>query len=261
MNADKSKVSNRLYLAVALAAAGAAGYCLHPSAKVVPVPNAEVAERRPASVIPDMGEAAKVAALRAQVKELEARLANSQKSEAAAVSNAVAHVAAQRSGFPPPPPGGPVRERLEELKKRDPERFAQMTNRLARMHQERKRLQEARVSFLSSVNTANMSAQDKQTHDEYQELLARREAIEDQMHQPDITDETRHELMGEMREIDHQMRTLGESERKVLLNEVAQAIGMQGDAAAELVDTVGEVFNATEAGGGAPPGPPPPAMP
>jgi len=260
MSVSIRMILHRLSLAAALLAAGALGYCLHPSGDVAPVSKTEVAEKQPACAIPDVGEAAKVSALRAQVQELETRLADSRKSEEAAVSNAIARVTQQHFDRPPPP-GGP-RERLEELKKRDPQRFMQMTNRLAKMHQERKRRQEARASFLSSVNTANMSAQDKETHDEYQELLARREALEEQIHQPDLTDDARHELMGEMREIDHQMRTLGESERKVLLNEVAQAIGMQGDAAAELVETVGEVFSATEAGCGGPPGPPPPnAMP
>lgn len=247
-------VRNRIYLGVALVAAGALGYCLHPSEKadknsVTDTPR----ESRPA-VIVDKGDEAKVAALRLQVQNLEARLADSRKNEETAVSNAIARVEALRRDRPPPP-GGLGRERLEELKKRDPERFAQITNRLAKMHQERRSRQEAKVSFLSSVNTSNMSAKDKETHDEYQELLARREALEEQMQQPEITEDTRHELMDEMREIDHQMRTLGESERKVLLNEVAQAIGMQGDAATELVETVSDVFEATESGG--PPGPPP----
>ena len=249
---------NKVYVGLALIAAAALGYCLHPAAEKTADKESESVRKRSAPVASDRGDAAKVTALRLQVQNLEARLAESRANEEAAVSNAIARAMAQRPDRPPP--GGSGRERLEELKKRDPERFAQVTNRLAKMHRERKSRQEARVSFLSSVNTSNMSAQDKETHDEYQELLARREALEEQMHQPDITDDARHELMDEMREIDHQMRTLGGSERKVLLNGVAQAIGMQGDAATELVETVSDVFEATAAGGG-PPGPPPDALP
>jgi len=238
-------------IGVAFVAAGAAGYILHPAE--TPAHEADASGKRSAAGIADKGEAAIVTALRLRVQNLEARLADSRTSEETAVSNALARVESFRRD---PPPGGPGRARLEELKKRDPVRFAQMTNRLAKMRQERKSRQEARVSFLSSVSTSNMIAQDRETHDEYQELLARREALEEQMHQPDITDDARHKLMDEIREVDQQMRTLGEAERKVLLGEVAQAIGMEGDAAAELVQTVSDVFDATEAGGG-PPGPPP----
>jgi len=249
---------NKIYFGLALIVAAALGYGLHPDTERVVEKVVDIPEKRPAAVIPDWGEAATITALRQRVHDLEARLAASQKSEETAVSNAIARVRAERPDRPPP--GGPGRERLEELKTRDPARFAQVTNRLAKMHQDRKSREAARVSFLASVVTSNMSAQDKETHDAYQELLARREALEEQMHQPDITDDTRRGLMDQMREIDHQMRTLGESERKVLLNEVAQAIGMQGDAAVELVETISDVFDATEGNGG-PPGPPPDAPP
>lgn len=247
-------LGNKAYVGMALIASAALGYCLHPAAENTIDMKAQTVKEHPAAVLSNKGNDAKVTALRLQVQNLEARLADSQKIEEAALSNAIARVMAQRSDRPPP--GIQGRERLDELKKRNPEHFAQVTNRLAKMHQERKIRQEARTSFLSSVNTSNMSAQDKDTHDEYQQLLARREALEEQMHQSDITDDMRHELMDEIREVDQQMRTLGESERKVLLGEVAQAIGMKGDAAAELVQTVNDVFDATDAGSG-PPGPPP----
>jgi len=243
---------NWTYVGLALIAAGALGYSLHPTAKEAQEPDSP--GKRSAVSIADKGDAAKVSALQLQVKNLEARLADCRKNEETAVSNAVARVMAQRPDRPPP--GGPGRVRLEELKKRDPERFAQVTNRLAKMHQERRCRQEARASFLSSLSTSNMSAQEKETHDEYLQLLARRGALEEQMHQSDLTEEARHELMEEMREVDHQMRTVAESERKTLLGEVAQAIGMEGDAATELVQTVSDVFDATDSGG-TPPGPPP----
>lgn len=238
---------------LALVASCALGYGLHPDSSVAPVEK-EV-ERRAVSSVPDKGESAALAALRQRIRDLEAQLAEQPKAEmpAQASSNALARAEHRRPEFGPP--GRLGREQLEELKKSDPERFAQMTNRFAKMQQDRKNQRLARATFLSSVDTSHMSAKDRETHEAYQELLAKREELESQMHQSDLTDEARDALMNQMRELDHQMRTLGEAEQSVLLNEVASSIGMEGEAATELVETVKDVIEATESKGGGPGGP------
>ena len=88
---------NKVYVGLALIAAAALGYCLHPAAEKTADKESESVRKRSAPVASDRGDAAKVTALRLQVQNLEARLAESRANEEAAVSNAIARAMAQQT--------------------------------------------------------------------------------------------------------------------------------------------------------------------
>lgn len=238
-------VRQQLFIGAALIAGAAIGYFVQPEpAKPQVAMSAD--ETTSAKLIEDRGDSASIAALRARVRELEAKLVQARDNDEVLVSNTVERLEVARRGRRPE--GGP-REWMADLQKRDPERFAQMTNDFARWRQDRRNQQTERASFLASVDTSRMSPAARKTHAAYQDLLARREAIEEKMHNMmDLSDEERREVFGEMASVNREMHETRSAERKVLLNEVARAVGLEGDAASELVQTIGEVYEATEDG-------------
>lgn len=237
-------VRQQLFIGAALIAGAAIGYFIQPE-PVKPQAHASVDETAPAKLIEDKGESASIAALRARVRELEAKLAQAHASDEELVSNTVERLEVARRDRRPE---GGQRDWMAELKERDPERYVQMTNNFARWRQERRSQQAERASFLASVDTSRMSAGARKTHSAFQSLLERREALEEKMHNPDLAFDERRELMSEMQSIRHELNETREAERKVLLNEVARAVGLEGAAASELVQTIGGVYEATEDG-------------
>ncbi|MBO7684130.1 MAG: hypothetical protein J6T51_05345, partial [Kiritimatiellae bacterium] len=196
-------------------------------------------------------------ALRRRVAELERLLAD----RGLDVSNAVAQVSRIA------PEGDDRRDPrawLENLRRSDPERFTQMTNRIAGWR--RRRLEKARsaISFLSSIDTSRMSENARKTHERLQDEIARRQELEERLHQEGLSDEERHEVMQELRETHHRLMRLNGEERGNLIAETAKNLGFEGDDVKEIAATIQDVIRATDGGFGPPPGggpreaPPPP---
>ena len=240
-------IKYQLFIAAALLAGVAIGFFAgEPSAK----PKQEEKLDRPtARPIADKGDAATVAALRHRIAELEKLLAVKGEASEQAISNAVAEAVKAR---PPEPPRQNFRERMEEMKKSDPERYAQTTNRFAQWRRSRAEQARNKIGFLSSVDTSRMSAGAKKTHDALQELIARRENIEAELQQENLTDERRGELMEAMRETHHEMMRLNAEERDNLFGETARALGFEGDDVAEITATIQDIIEATDGGFGPP---------
>lgn len=244
---DCMHVTKLVLLTVAAMAAGAAiGFFAGrtapaPSESEVAVP-AEAGSRR----IEDVGADASAAALRARIRELEALLAARRAEDSRPVTNAVAADA----GAPRWGRRGGMRESMEEIRRNDPQRFTQMTNRFAEMRRNRQERQRARADFLSSVDPSLLSEERRKTHTAYQELLERREALFEKMADMNLSEEERHGLWREMHGIGEEMGRLASEERDTLLSVVAESIGLEGDAATELVETVKDVCDATEVRGG-----------
>jgi hypothetical protein len=198
-------------------------------------------ETRCASAIADNGAQASIKALRARVAELEKQLAAKPADEKA-----------------PAPDSGPSRfveshvERMKKMAVDDPQRYAQITNRIANWRRRRSEQARSRIDFLSSIDTSRMSAEAREVHEELQQLVARREELEEDLHRHGLDDTKRHGLFQELREIGTKMRELNAKERDNLLSETARNLGFEGSDAAEIVTTVKEVFNATESGWGMP---------
>ena len=237
-------IKHQMFIAAALLAGVAIGYFVKDEPIPAEEPKAEEKAKKP---VADKGDEASVKALRRRIAELERLLAEKDGASEIAISNAVAEAAKIR---PPEPPRGNWRERMEEMKKNDPERYTQMTNRFAQWRRDRAAQAQDRMEFLSSIDTSRMSAGAKKTHNALQDLIARREGLEQQLHQEDLSDEERGKLMGELHSTHHELMRLNGEERKNLFDETAKGLGFTGADAKEFTATIQEVIEATDSGWG-----------
>jgi len=246
-------IKSQLFIAAALFVGVAIGYVMKPDRTEAETDGdtGHVA----AAAIDDKGAAASVRALRARIAELEKLLAvrEAEKSAEQPTQEQPVAAAGERRG---PPSMKEMRERMERMEKEDPERFAQMTNRMTRWRQRRVERANAKLDFLSSVDTSSMTDEQKKSHEEYQRLIERREQLEEKMHNPEMTDEDRDDIFRDMRETDHALRHAARAERETLMGQMAQALGLSGDDAASVSETLDDIIRSTEQGRGF--GPPPP---
>ena len=237
-------IKHQMFIGAALLAGVAIGYF----AKSSDAPQPTVAETPVAkNRIADKGEAASLKALRHRIAELEKLLAERDGKSEIAISNAVAEAVKMR---PPEPPRGNWRERMEEMKKNDPERYTQMTNRFANWRRSRAEQARNKIDFLSSIDVSHMSAGAKKTHAALQELVVRREEIEAQLQDENLSDEDRGKLMRQLWEGHRELQRLNGEERWNLIDEAARNMGFEGEDAKEVSATIREVIEATESGWG-----------
>ena len=241
-------IKHQMFIAVALLAGVAIGYFV----KDAPIPAEEPAKageqaKKPAA---DKGEEASVKALRHRIAELEKQLAEADgaKEEKKGEPEAGGIVISTDDGK-----GNRTERRfkshrdwLENLKKTEPERYTQVTNGMAQWRQQRLNRAQSRIDFLSSIDTSKMRPEARKVHEELQSLIAKREDIEDRIHQEDLSDEARGKVMQEMFETDRRIRELGENERDNLIEETARNLGFDGAAAKEISETIQEVIEATD---------------
>lgn len=226
-------------MVLALAVGAAAGYFVRDGQEV------EAAESAATAVdtgrqIENAGDSASVKALRARVAELERRLAEKVE-EVKVEANAVA--GRGEAALSP-------RERMEKLEKEDPARYVQITNRIASWRRRRSESAQAKIDFLSSIDTSRMSKKERQVHEELQELVARREELEASMHNRELDDGQRRKIFEELRSSGSRLRELAAKERDSLLSETARNLGFEGEDVGEIVSTVKEIFEATDSGWG-----------
>ncbi len=201
-------------------------------------------------------------ALRRRVKELERELAAAKAArpleaplEVNAPTGEVNRIEAgqRRHG---PPSAADFRKHMEEIRKNDPERYTRMTNSMARFRTHALRRAANRLDVLASVDTSRMTAQETEVHQKLQDVIAREQELHEIANpsNEDTTDEERAAAWKEMRELHHQKRELEEAERNTLLAQTAEAYGLSGDDAVEMVETVKAVYQATQSNFGPPHG-------
>ena len=255
-------VRQQLVIGAALLAGAAIGFCLAPEGEQRPA-EAE-AEPQAKAAIADRGDEASVAALRARVKSLEAELAKARaqtsladieadyepaKDEAAPRDDGLRHGAER------------FRAEMERLKKEEPERYREIVANMENFRRRGAERRQAKIDYLSTIDTAGMSEPAKAVHETLKATLARRTAIDAELGTEDLTDERREELMGQLHDAEREIRRLNRAERANMLGSVAAAVGMEGDAATEFVEAVSDVIEATDSGFGGHHGPPPPPPP
>ena len=237
-------IKHQMFIAVALLAGVAIGYFVKD--EPIPAEEPKVEEKAKKPVV-DKGDEASVKALRRRIAELERMLAEKDGKSEIAISNAVAEAVQSR---PPEPPRQDWRERMEEMKKSDPERYTQMTNRFAQWRRSRSEQARNKIDFLSSIDISRMSAGAKKTHNALQDLIAKREEIEQQLQAPDLSDDERGRLMGELHSTHRELMRLNGEERKNLFEETARTLGFAGEDAKEFSATIQDVIEATDSGFG-----------
>ena len=232
----------QLFIAVALLVGVAIGYFVkdEPATAVEPAKVEEKAKKP----VADKGDGATVKALRHRIAELEKALAEKEERSEAAVASTEPQARA------PERPQMNWRERIEEMKKNEPERYNEMTNRMAQWRRNQSERAKNKIDFLSSIDTSRMSAGAKKTHIALQNLIARRDDLEAQLQQEDLSDEDRGTLMRELWESHRELQRLNAEERKILIGETAKGLGFAGDDAKEFSATIQEVIEATDSGWG-----------
>ena len=255
-------VRQQLVIGAALLAGAAIGFCLAPEGEQRPA-EAE-AEPQAKAAIADRGDEASVAALRARVKSLEAELAKARaQAQLVDIEDKIESAKEEASSREEGPWRGGERFRadMERIKKEDPERYRKIVARGEDFRRRGAERRQAKIDYLSSIDTAEMSEPAKAVHETLKAALARRTAIDAELGSEELTDERREELMGQMRYAEREIRRLNRAERANLLGTIAAAVGMEGDAATEFVQAVSEVVEATDSGFGGHHGPPPPPPP
>ena len=236
-------IKHQMFIAAALFAGVAIGYFVKDEPIPAEEPTVETVQKKP---VADKGDEATVKALRHRIAELERLLSEKDGKSEIAISNAVAEAVKAR---PPAPPQN-WRERMEEMKKNDPARYTQMTNRFANWRRSRAEQARNKIDFLSSIDTSHMSADARKTHDALQDLIARREELEARLQDPNLSDEERGKLMGELHSSHHELMRLNGEERSNLFEETARNLGFEGEDAKEISATIREVIEATDSGWG-----------
>ena len=231
---------------IALVAGAALGYCLAPAPERAEGAAPDVGGE-PRGMIADAGQDGVVAALKRRIKDLESQLAEAARAKAQN-EELVAGDGARKPEMPQSP-----KEFFERLKREDPARYAQMTNGMARFRQHRLRQAQSKLDFFSSIDTSFMDSAAKADHDRLVEAIARREEIEERIHDETLSDEAREDVMREMFELDRETRQLNRRERQALLSETVRELGFADDDANAITDTIAEIIDATEGGFGGPP--------
>lgn len=241
-------VRQQLFIGAALVAGAAIGFFAKTSVEAERPAASVRSDTAQAKLIEDKGASSIEASLRARIADLEARLASVEGQDYGAVADKVAEAAP-----PAPPRGGDFRARMEEMKKNDPARYAQMTNRFAQMRQHQLERQQAKLDFLSSVDVSRMGESAQKTHGDLQDAIVRVEDLRDRLHQENLSDKEREEVFGEIMKTEREINRLNAAERRNLLAETAKEVGLKGDVRKAFLDTVGEIIKATDGGGFRPP--------
>ena len=248
------KFSTAILFAIALVCGVAVGYMFNPS---VEEPVQEPKHEKPKGAVRDEGDAATIKALRTKIAELESKLAKGAE-KPPAEEEAVRHGEDRREGARRDHKPMSPKEWRENMKKDNPEQYTRMTNHMARMRRDRAEREQKKVDFLSSIDTSRMSVSARKTHDELQDLIAKREEIEQRMHaemegDAEFSDEDRRAFMDEMRQTDRRIRELNMKERDNLMVETAKNLGFNAEESAEVAEAFKEIIENTEGGMRPPP--------
>lgn len=242
--------------APALVAGALLGYFIRPSAPEAPAGKPQPShERQPAKKEARRPERdADLDRLRARVRDLERQLAaaaDAQPAEAPASNRAERVERADAPFRHGPPSAAEIRARMEAMRVNDPERYTQMTNNMARWRARRQERLQTQFNLLSNADTAHMTKPQRAVHAKYMNLLIREEELREMMNpdNSDITDEQRDAAFKEMRETSHELRKLEKEERDTLLIQTANALGLTGKDADEVVSAIKAVYEATGQGG------------
>ena len=233
------------------------GYFIRPAAPAPQASEGKVEQPAKKTTRPTSDDVA-LNRLRKRIQDLERQLAETcvtpekKKEEAVETPPPPPQPAAQGERRGPPTPAE-MRAHMEEIRKNDPERYTRMTNRFANMRTHQLERAQNKLDILASVDVNRLSPKQKLVHEQYQDLIARQEELRNMAFAPDdgsVTDEQRMAAQQEMREVGQKLRAVAQQEREILLDQTARSFGVKGEAGKELVETVKQVYQATESWGG-----------
>ena len=134
-------------------------------------------------------------------------------------------------------------DRMEQMKKDNPEQYAEMQKRREEFRQNIEQRVRDRADFLDAIDVKSMTATQRENHEKLLATVTRVNELMAQMGTPGA--ENTHELRREMGET---MATLGElysEERRFLFEETAKAVGYQGAEATAFAEQMQTIIDNT----------------
>jgi hypothetical protein len=181
-------------------------------------------------------------ALRRRVSELERALAARDAELAALTQEKPARTNAQpRAGR------DDFRQRMEQMRKENPEQYAEIEKRREEFRQRIAQQEENRNSFLMSISTEGMGDAQRETHERLLATLARIDALRAQREQAGIEPGSQDDnaYREALRESMMELGPLYEQERVYLFEQAARAAGYEGEDAANFVGYIQEAIQST----------------
>jgi hypothetical protein len=138
------------------------------------------------------------------------------------------------------------RDRMEELREKDPERYAEEMERRANFAKMMDQARSERVNFLDSIDTSLLSAEAQNVHERFITAIARQGQLQNEMMATlDAGEEPSEELRNQMQEVFQEINETREMERSSLLDAIAISMGLEEKDVDDFTTLVNEVFNAT----------------
>ena len=134
-------------------------------------------------------------------------------------------------------------DRMEQMKKDNPEQYAEMQKRREEFRQSMEQRAQDRAEFIAAVDTKNMNDAQKENHARLLETVARVNDLMAQMGQPGV--ERTPEMRQQMGEAMGSLHELYGQERQYLLEETGRAVGYQGAQATEFAATMQAIIDNT----------------
>ena len=227
---------NRIVVPVLIAGAIAAGFY----AGRISSACAGKEEDSPKASAESSGDAAKLAKAERRIAELERKLAAARTRPHPDTANRV-----QPADEEAVVVGGTNVDIIAELKKNlSDEEFDQATNAMSRIKAKMAEKAQDRMAFLKSIDTSAMSQTEREGHEKFLELTAKREAVRSKMKFGLPDQQTIQELM----EVELQLMPLAKAERAALSRELARELGYTGEDVESLQEAVGNIFDCTAGG-------------
>lgn len=235
-----------IYILSLLFIAGAA-YAI---GRVTVTPKVEVIPQATATQTVKVRDASDATALTKALSEIEAlkaenmRLKKSQEERQAAAQSGDA--AARPEEVVQPPRRMTWRERMEELKEKDPERYAQEVERRENFVKMIEQRRTERLNFLDSIDTSLLSSEAQQVHERFATAIERQGELQNEfMALMESGEPPSEELRNEMHTVMSEIRETREAERVALLNAIGTSMGLDSNDLSDFTELVTEVFNAT----------------
>ena len=216
-----------------------AGFCAGRFTSVCGVPEGpEQAERT-------SGDSAKLAKAERRIAELERKLAAARKRQRPDAASSDTANRVQPADEEAVVVGGTNVDIIAELKKNlSEEEFDQATNAMSRIKAKMAEKAQDRMAFLKSIDTSAMSQTEREGHEKFLELTAKREAVRSKMKFGLPDQQTIQELMA----VEMQLMPLAKAERAALSRELARELGYAGEDVESLQEAVGNIFDCTAGG-------------
>ena len=199
----------------------------------------------PAAAEKPSGDAAKLARAEQRIAELEIKLAAARKRPRSDAADPDTANGIQPADEEAVVVDGTNVDIIAELKKNlSDEEFDQATNAMSRIKAKMAAKAEDRMSFLKSIDTSAMTDAERERHEKFMELTAKREAVRSKM-KFGLPDQ---HTIREMMEVEMQLMPLVKAERATLARELARELGYTGEDVESVQEAVANIFDCTSGG-------------